>query len=272
MANELQKQEQTKALTPVQRLKKTIAMPSVQEQFKNALADNAPLFTANLVELYSGDQYLQNCEPNDVIVEALKAASLKLPLNKGLGFAWIVPRRNGDGKWMPGMQIGWRGWVQLAQRSGQYMYINVDMIFEGEEVSSDRMSGALTITGKPTSNKVIGYFGYIQLLNGFKKAMYWPIEKVIAHRNKYVPKWNKPGNAWSTSFDEMALKTVISTLIRKWGVLSVEMLSAAAEEKTEEDYAREERAEFANGTVIEEPKSEKKPVSKGQTNLMDPGY
>lgn len=255
------------------------------------MGENSQLFTASLIELYSGDQYLQNCEPNDVIMEALKAASLKLPINKGLGFAWIVPRKV-KGVLRPGMQIGWRGWVQLAQRSGKYKYINAGMILEGEEVKEDRLSGAMAITGKATSDKPVGYFAYFQLINGFEKAMYWSADKMVAHMKRYVPQWNNPSNAWSTSFDEMALKTVVATLIRKWGILSVEMLSVADDEKTEEDYAREERAEFANGTVIEvkaepvdepeqeapapepqpEPKSEKKPVSKGQTDLMDPGY
>lgn len=91
----------TKSPTPVDRLKMAIAAPTVQEQFKNCMADNAPLFVASLIDLYAGDKYLQECQPSAVIMEALKAATLKLPINKSLGFAYVIAYKK-----VPQFQIG----------------------------------------------------------------------------------------------------------------------------------------------------------------------
>jgi len=78
-------------MKPVQKLKAIIAQDSVQDQFKNALAENAGLFTASIIDVYASDKFLQKCEPQTVVMEALKAATLRLPINKNLGFAYIVP-------------------------------------------------------------------------------------------------------------------------------------------------------------------------------------
>ena len=99
----------SKSLTPVQKMKSIINADSVQEQFRNALKDGAPLFIASLIDIYSNDKYLQQCPPQAVIMEALKAATLKLPINKNLGFAYIVPYKN-----EPQFQIGYKGYIQLA--------------------------------------------------------------------------------------------------------------------------------------------------------------
>ena len=241
--------EQSKALTPVQRLKNTIAMPSVQEQFRNAMADNAPLFMASLIELFTSDKGLQECDPSAVCKEALKAASVKLPINKNLGFAWIIARKE-RGTPKPAMQIGWKGWVQLALRTGKYRYINAGIVWEGMEVDEDTLTGAVTITGKRGGDKPLGYFAYFQLINGFEKTIYWSLEEMVSHMKQYVPGYDRPGSAWKTSFDEMAMKTVVSDLLRKWGILSVEMMGAIDAERTEEVIARE-AAENANTDTID---------------------
>jgi len=121
MANELAKNK-TQPMTPIESMKSVINMPSVQEQFKNALADTAPLFIASLIDVFGSDGYLQQCEPKAVIMEALKAATLKLPLNKGLGFAYLLPFKN-KGKMTPTFCVGWKGYVQLAMR---YMMASCD--------------------------------------------------------------------------------------------------------------------------------------------------
>lgn len=213
------------ALRPTDKLKAILATGSVQEQFRNALGEAAPLFAASLLDLYGSPGKLQECDPTDVVREALKAAVLRLPLAKGLGFAWVVPRRE-KGVWKPGFQIGWKGWVQLAMRSGQYKAINAGPVFAGETVNEERLSGEVRLTGDPTSGEVTGFFAFFRLLNGFEKAEYWPIAKVEAHRDRYVPQWNRPGGAWVTHPREQATKTVLSALLRRYGVLSVEMQQA----------------------------------------------
>ncbi|MFH1572292.1 MAG: recombinase RecT [Gemmatimonadota bacterium] len=217
-----------KALTPIDKLKSVLSAESVKQQFENALGDAAPLFVASIIDAYAGSKQLQLCAPALVIAEALKAATLRLPINRNLGFAYIVPRKE-KGVPTPQMQIGWKGYVQLGQRSGQYRYINAGPVFEGETVHKDRLSGAVTITGKE-AGPVKGFFAYFKLLNGFEKADYWSTAEVEAHRNQYVPGWDRAGSAWQTSPRAMAMKTVLSNLLRKYGVLSIEMQRAISEE------------------------------------------
>lgn len=125
---------------PVDLLKATINAPSVQEQFKNALGEHKDTFVASLIDLYTGDRSLQTCKPSVVIAEALRAATLRLPLNKALGFAYIVVYNNSvkqaDGSWVkvptPTFIPGYKGYIQLAMRTGQYRTINADVVYEGE--------------------------------------------------------------------------------------------------------------------------------------------
>lgn len=218
---------QAKDNTPVARLKTAIAMPSVQEQFNNALKDSAPLFVASLIDVYGSDANLQKCDPKAVIMEALKAATLRLPINKNLGFAWIIPRWSSkENAFVPGFQTGWKGVVQLAQRTGAYRYINADAIYEGETVAIDRISGDATITGQKTGDKAIGYFAYIELLNGFRKISFWTRDHVEAHAIKYNQECKKVGKLvgnWLEHFDSRAKSTVLKNLISKYGIMSVEM-------------------------------------------------
>lgn len=235
-------------ITPVQRLKNALNAESVQEQFRNALQDSTPLFVASLIDIYSSDRNLQDCEPGAVIMEALKAATLRLPINKNLGFAYIVPYKN-KGKAEPQMQIGYKGLIQLAMRTGEYRYLNADVVYEGELKSFDKLTGHMDLSGEPTSNKVIGYFAYLELLNGFSKAVYWTKEQVIEHAKRFSKAYNSGYSPWKTDFDAMALKTVLRNLITKWGIMSVEMVQAV--DRDIESDAQMEIAENANSEVLD---------------------
>lgn len=208
--------------TPVERLKETMAMPSVREQFENALADNSPLFVASLIDLFGGDKYLQECQPGAVIMEALKAATLKLPINKSLGFAYVIAYK---GK--PGFQIGYKGLLQLAMRTGQYRFINADVVYEGELLGVNKLTGEIALDGQRASDKIVGYFSYMETLNGFQKALYWTKEQVTTHAKRFSQSFNSANSSpWKTDFDAMAVKTVLKALLSKYGVMSVEMVRA----------------------------------------------
>lgn len=235
-------------LTPVQRLKTALNAESVQEQFRNALQDSAPLFVASLIDIYASDKNLQECEPGAVIMEALKAATLRLPINKNLGFAYIVPYRN-KGKAEPQMQIGYKGLIQLAMRTGEYRYLNADVVYEGELKSYDKLTGHLDLNGERKSDKVVGYFAYLQLLNGFSKAVYWTKDQVIEHAKRFSKSYSSQFSPWQTDFDAMALKTVLRNLITKWGIMSVEMVQAV--DRDIEADAQREIAEYANSEVMD---------------------
>jgi len=261
----------SKSLTPVQKMKSIINADSVQEQFRNALKDGAPLFIASLIDIYGNDKNLQKCEPKDVIMEALKAATLKLPINKQLGFAYIVPYGS-----EPQMQIGYKGYIQLAMRTGQYKYINADVVYEGELKGHNKLTGEVDLSGEATSDKVVGYFAYIETVNGFRKPLYWTKEKVLAHAKRYSKSFNIKSSAWQTNFDEMALKTMLRNLLSKYGVMSVEMMNAftadSADERTPEAQVEDEIRENANSEVIDIQATPVEPEEEGEITFEGPGF
>jgi recombination protein RecT len=213
------------ALAKITTLQTAINEEYVQNQLKAAMAENSTAFAASLIDLFTSDTYLQECNPKQVIMQAMKAAMLKLPINKSLGFAYIIAYA---GK--AEFQLGYKGLIQLAIRSNQYRHINADVVYEGQYKTKNVMTGEFDLTGTPTSDKIIGYFAYFELNNGFSKTLYMPLEKVIAHAKKYSKSYNNPKTPWTTEFDAMALKTVLKSLITHWGVLSVEMANAIDKE------------------------------------------
>jgi recombination protein RecT len=157
-------------------------------------------------------------------MECLKAATLKLPINKQLGQAWIVPYKRGkDGPAIPQFQLGYRGYIQLAMRTGQYKSLNAGTIFEGIEVEEDLLSGKITLKGKPKNEHIQGYFAFMELVSGFQKTVYMSAQEVVAHAKRYSKSYGSQGSAWTTDFDAMAIKTVLLKLLRTYGVLSIEM-------------------------------------------------
>jgi len=215
--------------SPISSLKKALNAKSVQEQFKNAMADSAPLFIASLIDVVSSDNRLKECNPNDIIREALKAATLKLPINKSLGFAWLVPRKE-RGRMRPVFQIGYKGYIQLALRTGAYRYINAGPVYEGELVSQDKLTGEIDLSGEKKSDMIIGYFAHLETVNGFRKTVYGTVDDIIAHAKKFSQSYGKDFSAWTTNFDAMATKTMLTALLGKYGVMSVEIITALAED------------------------------------------
>ena len=228
---------------------------SVQEQFQNALGEHKDAFVASLIDLYNGDKALQGCKPNALVCEALRAATLKLPLNKALGFAYIVAYNTNvkqpDGTWKkektPSFLLGYKGYIQLAMRTGQYRTINADVVYEGELGEVDKLTGDIRFNGQRKSDKVVGYFCHFELLNGFAKTLYMTVEDMAKYAKRFsagigrdttvetlVKMANQPedgkGVGWTSNFTSMALKTVIRRLLSKYGYLSVEMQGAMAAE------------------------------------------
>lgn len=267
MANEIAKVQEK----PIDLLKSVVNAPSVQAQFKNALGDHKDAFVASLIDLYTGDKQLQKCKPSLVIAEALRAATLKLPLNKALGFAYIIvfnnSQKNEKGEWekvpTPTFVPGYKGYIQLAMRTGQYRTINADYVYEGEIRKVSKLTGEIAFDGEKKSDKIVGYFCYFELLNGFNKTLYVSIEDMADYAMRYSPSFrgkDKPTKAslikdaqsgkistevgWKGNFNDMALKTVIRRLLSKYGYLSVEMQGAI-----EHDF---EDSEISRNTIIAE--------------------
>jgi recombination protein RecT len=204
-------------------LKQMIDSESVQQQFRNALRDNAGPFVASVLDLYSTDSSLQECSPSAVLTECLKAAVLQLPLNKQLGFAYVVPYKK-----VPTFILGYKGYVQLAMRTGKYRTLNAGILYDGMTVRRDILTGKVAIDGEPKSDKAtaIGYFCHFELLNGFSKTLYMTKDECTAWGKRYSKSFSHSSSPWKSNFDEMALKTCVRRLISKWGILSVEMQQA----------------------------------------------
>ena len=220
--------EQKQLARPIDKLKNILAAQSVKEQFEAVLKENAGAFVASIIELYNTDRTLQMCDPKNVVMEALKAASLKLPINKQLGFAWIVPYRDGKtGQYVPTFQLGYKGYIQLCMRTGAYRYINADVVYEGELVKHDKLTGEIEIDPeKRTGDKKVGYFAFIETLNGFRKTLYMSIDEITKHAQQYSKSYSSKNSVWATDFDAMALKTCLRLLLSKYGIMSVEMQRA----------------------------------------------
>ena len=173
-----------------------------------------------------------------LIASALQAQSLNLSLNRQLGQAWVVSYRdNKNNRNMATFQLGYKGYVQLAIRSGNYRKLNVIAVKEGELKFFDPLNEELEIDliqddALREETPTTGYYAMFEYLNGFRKCLYWSKEKMQAHALRYSKAYkndlNKGWNNsfWSKDFDAMAFKTMIRQLISKWGVMSVEMQQA----------------------------------------------
>ncbi|HHV63846.1 MAG TPA: recombinase [Peptococcaceae bacterium] len=242
----------TAVARPIDRLKNILAAQSVQEQFKAVLQENAGAFVASIIDLYNTDKTLQMCDPKSVVMEALKAASLKLPINKQLGFAWIVPYRDRkSGQYIPTFQLGYKGYIQLCMRTGAYRYINADVVYEGELVKQDKLTGEIEIDPEQRkSDKKIGYFAFIETLNGFRKTLYMSVEEVAKHGEKYSKSYGHEASVWATDFDAMALKTCLRLLLSKYGIMSIEMQRAYIEDSSDTVHLADE-AIVAEENILE---------------------
>ena len=191
---------------------------------------------------------------------------LKLPINKALGFSYIVvynnSKRDINGQWVkvatPTFLVGYRGLIQMAMRTGQYKTINADAVYKGELRGADKLTGRIDLSGERESDEVVGYFAHFELLNGFTKTLYMSVREMAAYAKKFSPsvkrettidqllnKANAPeaGKAvgWEGDFTAMALKTVIRRLLGKYGYLSVEIQGAMENEAKVETAATDAR-------------------------------
>lgn len=224
--------------------------PGIQKLVHERIGQRAGQFTTSLLSLVNANAKIAECTPVTVLQAALTAASMDLPINQNLGFAYIVPYKNNkkvDGQWQTTMeaqfQMGWKGFVQLAMRSGKFKTLNTTDVREGEVKSRDRMTGELTFDWIDDdkargSKKVVGYLAYFELLNGFSKSLYMTREEVEAHAGRYSQaykgaqeKKSSFKTPWETDFDLMAQKTAIKLLLSKFAPLSTEMQEAVTNDQ-----------------------------------------
>jgi recombination protein RecT len=203
---------------PEARLKSLIGEPTIRARFEEMLGKRAPAFLSSIISAVSANKSLASCEPMSVISSAAVAAAMDLPINSSLGFAHIVPYKD-----VAQFQMGWKGFVQLAMRSGQYKTINITPVLEGQIKNHNVFTGEMEFCAEATSDKVIGYLLYFKLLNGYEKYFYMTRDEVLAHGKKYSASFKRGFGLWVDDFEAMALKTVAKLGLSKYGILSVDM-------------------------------------------------
>ena len=221
--------EEKQIATTDKSVKALFANEQVAAKFKEVLGAKSAGFIASVLQIASLN-LPKNVEPKSVLNAALMAATLDLPVNNNLGFFYIISynQKQGDGSYLPvaQAQLGYKGFLQLAQRSGLYENISATPIYEGQLKSTNPLTGYEFDFTKKDSDKIVGFAGYFSLLNGFKKTFFMSTEEMQAHGLKYSKTYSSASSLWKKDFIGMGNKTVLKLLISKFGPLSIEMQKA----------------------------------------------
>ena len=234
MANEVTKSQ----VYSLKTFNQTITSPATQKYLTDLLHERKGQFVSNLTALVANNANLQECEPYTLMFAALKATALSLPIEPSLGMAHVIPYKNKKrGVTEAQFQLGYKGFQQLALRTGQYKHINTTEVREGELGKRNRLTGEIEWNwiendAERLKTPIIGYVNYFCLLNGFESTFYMSKEEMDAHALRYSQTYKstigyiKEQSKWTTDFDAMALKTVIKLNLSKNGVLSTELQDA----------------------------------------------
>lgn len=255
--------EQTPA---TQQPKKSVAnflnLPSTAKFLEETLQEKKAEFVSNLITLSDGDEKIAECEPAALMKCALNATALNLPLNKNLGYAYIIPYKG-----VPSFQIGYKGIIQLAIRTGAYKYINATEVREGE-IKRNKITGELSVIGEFPQNKVVGYIAYLELMSGFTASLYMSEEQIEEHALRFSKmyaadkQYGTSRSKWSDALSRpaMAKKTVLKGLLGTYGLMTTEFAKAfEADNDNEHPSSVHREVEEAEVIQQEEPKIEKQP-------------
>ncbi len=240
----------------------------VQKRAIQILGEKKALsFTSSIISAVQMNPGLQECEPKSIFNAALLGESLNLSPSPQLGQYYLVPFNNKNGK-QAQFQIGYKGLIQLAIRSGQYKKLNVLAIKKGELINYDPLNEEIEVNliddeVEREETETIGYYAMFEYTNGFRKSIYWSKPKMIKHAEKYSAgyKAHKGYTFWEKDFDGMAYKTMLRQLISKWGIMSVEMQTAFESDMAvlKDDGTKEyiDNPTNDNNVIIEEVKEDK---------------
>jgi len=211
-------------------LKEFFEQDNVKRKFTELLGKKSQGFITSVLQCVASNELLSKAEPSSIYHSAAVAATLDLPLNNALGMAYIVPfnskQKDGSYKTVAQFQLGYKSYIQLAQRSGQFKTISAAPIYEGQLIECNPLTGFKFDFTKPATGNPIGYAAFFQLLNGFEKTLYMTTDELKKHGTAYSQTFKKGFGLWKDNFDAMATKTVIKLLLSKFAPLSIEMQKA----------------------------------------------
>lgn len=277
-----------------------IQTPEYQNLVNKTLGDKdrARRFVASITSAVAVNQDLQACDAGTVLAAALLGESLNLSPSPQLGQYYMVPYNDKKRGKVAQFQLGYKGYIQLAERSGQYLDIDAFPVVEGEYKGRDRFTRRpilefLEDDGERENRPVVGYYAYFELNNGFRKVLYWSREKMLGHADRYSqafhlssreaqdPRYSRvsyedflagkypKGDEWKYSsfwykdFDGMACKTMLRQLISKWGIMSIDL---------QRGLASDEAALGTDGTTnyLDTPENDADPTPEPPANTGAP--
>lgn len=254
--------------------------------------DNRQRFITGVISAVNNNSALSECTNQSILSGALLGESLKLSPSPQLGHYYLVPFNDKESGKVAQFQLGYKGYIQLAIRSGQYKKLNVIAVKEGELEYFDPLNEEIKINlmidkwDERESSETIGYYAMFELTNGFKKSIYWSKKQMIAHADKYSPAFSaketvihtKNGDKtkvsyddyvagnysdrdawmyssfWYKNFDGMAYKTMLRQLISKWGIMSIDLQNAFENDMTfSDDSGNRNYVESDNDVIDMDP-------------------
>ena len=244
-------------------LKDLISSDDVKNRLEEILGKRASTFATSVLQITQQNNMLQNAVPSSIVGAAMTSATLNLPLNNNLGYAYIIPfnERQKDGSYLvkAQFQIGYKGFIQLAMRSGQFKTIHTTDVKKGEIVSRDRLTGEIEFNWieddeKREKTESIGYVAYFRLLNGYESTLFMSMSELQGHGKKFSQTFKKNFGLWKDDFDSMAKKTVLKLLLSKYAPMSIEMQTARDSDQAELKWNEEEKTidtDYIDNTEIE---------------------
>lgn len=281
MTNQLQANQQVKAPVKHKTLRELFNDPNIKTKVEQLIGKNSATFATSVMQIANSNALLRTAEPSSVFNAACMAATLNLPLQNGLGFAYIVPfKNNKERKVEAQFQIGYKGFIQLAQRSGQFKRLVALPVYKKQLLKKDFINGfEFDWEQEPEKDEnPIGYYAYFKLVNDFSAELYMSHDDIVKHAQRYSQTFKKGFGVWHDNFEAMALKTVIKLLLSKQAPLSVEMQQAVlADQSVVKDVENQEfkysdnvqNAEFVAVVDDETFSNCKQSIINGETTLQD---
>lgn len=244
--------------------------PAVSQNIESVIGDRKNQFVTSVVSLVSTNDNLKDVDRSTLLSACITAASLDLPINSNLGFAYVIPYKNKEGEKLAQFQMGYKGFIQLAMRSGQFKTINVTDVREGEIVSNNRLTGEIVFEWVQDDREklpVVGYVAYMSLVNGFEKSLYMTRKELDSHGMRFSKTMKKGYGLWKDDFDSMAKKTVVKLLLSKYAPLTVDMQTA---QLADQAIVRSDRYEYIDNSPIDphEVADEKEQI-RVRTHILD---
>nr|DAT02976.1 MAG TPA: RecT protein [Caudoviricetes sp.] len=273
--------QQVQAPVKPKTLRELFNNPIIKTKIEQLVGKNSATFATSVMQIANSNSMLRTADPTSIFNAACMAATLNLPLQNGLGFAYIVPfKNNKERKVEAQFQIGYKGFIQLAQRSGQFKRLVALPVYKNQLLKKDFINGfEFDWEQEPEKDEnPIGYYAYFKLVNDFSAELYMSHDDIVKHAQRYSQTFKKGFGVWHDNFEAMALKTVMKLLLSKQAPLSVEMQQAVlADQAVVKDVENQEfnygdnvqNAEFVTVVDDETFNNCKQSIINGETTLQD---